>query len=141
MPGDLLIDEADAVESRPRTADIIRMATILLVDDHAPIRTLLRIALEGEGHEVFEAVNGRHGLAVYGERLPELVVTDITMPEMNGLEMMLELARHYANVKVIAISGEPDNLAFAKQLGASATLQKPLVLEKLFELVRYHLAH
>lgn len=117
------------------------MATILLVDDHAPIRTLLRIALEGEGHEVFEAVNGRQGLAVYAERLPDLVITDITMPEMNGLEMMLELARHYSNVKVIAISGEPDNLAFAKQLGACATLQKPMTLEKLFEIVRYHLAH
>ena len=46
-----------------------------------------------------------------------------------------------SNVKVIAISGEPDNLAFAKQLGASGTLQKPLSIEKLFEMVRYHLSH
>ena len=115
------------------------MATILLIDDENSVRMLLRIALEGEGYEVLEAVNGRQGLAIYRDRLPDLVITDITMPEMNGLEMMLELNRHYSNVKVIAISGEPDNLAFAKQLGACGAIQKPLSIEKLFEMVRYHL--
>jgi DNA-binding NtrC family response regulator len=115
------------------------MPTILLIDDENSVRMLLRIALEGEGYEVIEAANGRQGLALYRERLPDLVITDITMPEMNGLEMTLELTRHYSNVKVIAISGEPDNLAFAKQLGACGTLEKPLSIEKLFEIVRYHL--
>lgn len=117
------------------------MPTILLIDDENSVRMLLRIALEGEGYQVVEAPDGRQGLAMYRERLPDLVITDITMPEMNGLEMILELMRHYSNVKVIAISGEPDNLAFAKQLGACGTLQKPLSIEQLFELVRYHLGH
>lgn len=116
------------------------MAIILLVEDHQPIRVLLRLALEGEGHEVIEAVNGRQGLTLYGERPPDLVITDITMPEMNGLDMMLELSRNYSNVKMIAISGEAINLAVAKQFGACAALQKPLSIDKLLETVRHHLA-
>ena len=115
------------------------MPTILLIDDENSVRMLLRIALEGAGYEVIEAVTGRQGLAIYRERLPDLVITEITMSEMNGIDRLLELTRHYSNVKVIAISGEPDNLAFAKQLGACGAIQKPLSIAKLFEMVRYRL--
>jgi Response regulator receiver domain len=81
------------------------MATILVIDDQEPIRKLLRTVLEGAGHEVTEARNGRLGLAAYRERPADLVITDIVMPEMNGLDMILELTRAFLNVKVIAISG------------------------------------
>ena len=93
---------------------------ILVIDDQAALRALLRTVLENAGHEVMEAPNGRLGLALYQEKPADLVITDILMPEMNGLDMILELTRAFLNVKVIAISGTPDTekaLAAAKLLG------------------------
>jgi CheY-like chemotaxis protein len=116
------------------------MATILLVEDHEPIRLLLRLALEGEGYGIVEAMNGRQGLAVYKERSPDLVITDIIMPEMNGLDMILHLTRAYSAVKIIAISGEAINLVVANQFGACATVRKPFDIAKLLALVRQELA-
>jgi DNA-binding NtrC family response regulator len=119
------------------------MATILVIDDQEPIRGLLRRALEEANYEVLEASNGRLGLELYGERLAELVITDIFMPEMNGLEMMLELNRNFPEVKVIVMSGGLESegaLNVAKQLGARQTFQKPLDIETLLNAVRYELA-
>ena len=120
------------------------MATILVIDDQKPIRSLLRAALEGDGHEVLEASNGRLGLEQYRKRSADLIITDILMPEMNGLEMMLELTRSFLNVKVIAMSGgleREGGLNAAKLLGARQTLQKPLDIRELLDAVRYDLAH
>lgn len=120
------------------------MATILVIDDQEQIRTLLRWVLEGAGHQVLEAPNGRVGLELYRERSADLVITDIDMPEMNGLEMMLELTSHFLNVKVIAISGGaegPNVLNLAKLLGARQTFQKPLDMKTLLSAVQYDLAH
>ena len=97
------------------------MATILVIDDQAPIRALLRVALEDAGYEVLEASNGRLGLELYREKSADLIITDVVMPEMNGLELMLELTRSFLNVKVIAISGGLESegtLNVAKLLGA-----------------------
>jgi DNA-binding NtrC family response regulator len=119
------------------------MATILVIDDQEPIRGLLRRALEEANYEVLEASNGRLGLELYRERLAELVITDIFMPEMNGLEMMLELNRNFPEVKVIVMSGGLESegaLNVAKQLGARQTFQKPLDIETLLNAVRYELA-
>jgi two-component system response regulator (stage 0 sporulation protein F) len=120
------------------------MATILVIDDQAPIRALLRVALEGAGHEVLEASNGRLGLELYREKSADLVITDIVMPEMDGLEMILELTRNFLNVKVIAMSGGLESegqLRVAKLLGARQTFRKPLDMEELLSAVRYDLAH
>ncbi len=120
------------------------MATILVIDDQEPIRSLLRVALEGAGHEVLEASNGRLGLELYREKSADLIITDIVMPEMDGLELMLELTRAFLNVKVIAISGGLENdgpLNVAKLLGARQTFQKPLDMEQLLSAVRYDLVH
>ena len=120
------------------------MATILVVDDQEPIRSLLRRALEGADHEVLEASNGRLGLELYRERPADLIITDIFMPEMNGLEMLLELTRNFLNVKVIAISGGLESegaLNVAKLLGARQTFRKPLDIETFLSAVQYELAH
>ena len=66
------------------------MATILIIDDEEPIRVLLHTALEAAGYEVTEAVNGREGLCLYRHQPADLVITDIRMPELNGLDMLLE---------------------------------------------------
>jgi DNA-binding NtrC family response regulator len=120
------------------------MATILVIDDQDAVRTLLRTVLERAGHEVTEAPNGRLGLAAYRERPADLVITDILMPEMNGLDMILELTRAFLNVKVIAISGAPDTenaLHAAKLLGVRHTLHKPFSMDALLKTVQYELAH
>jgi len=120
------------------------MATVLVIDDEEPIRALLRIALEGAGHEVLEASNGGLGLALYRARAADLIITDLVMPEVDRLEMMLELTRNFLNVKVIVISpgreGEAP-LHVAKLLGARQTFQKPIDMETLLSAVRYALAH
>ena len=120
------------------------MATILIIDDEEPIRALLRTALEAAGHEVVGAANGRIGLALYRHRPADLVITDIVMPELNGLDMLLELTREFIHAKVIAISGaggEQNDLDVAKLLGARRTFQKPLSMPQLLDAVRYELDH
>ena len=119
------------------------MAAILVIDDEEPIRSLLRVALENAGHEVRDASNGRRGLALYRERAADVIITDLVMPEMTGLELLLELTRTFLNVKVIAISGleREGELNVAKLLGARQTFQKPFEMEKLLSAVRYELAH
>jgi two-component system, response regulator, stage 0 sporulation protein F len=120
------------------------MATILIIDDEEPIRALLRTTLEAAGYEVVEAPNGRIGLALYRHRPADLVITDILMPELNGLDMLLELTREFLHAKVIAISGaggEQNVLDAAKLLGARRTLQKPFSMPRLLDAVRYELEH
>ena len=120
------------------------MAMILIIDDEETIRVLLRSALQAEGYEVAEAVNGREGLERYRDRPADLVITDIVMPELNGLDMFLELTREFLHAKVIAISGagEQKNLLdVAKLLGARQTFQKPFSMPQLLSAVRYELQH
>jgi CheY-like chemotaxis protein len=120
------------------------MARILVIDDQKSIRTVLRIVLEGEGHEVLEAANGRLGLELYREQSADLIITDLVMPEMDGLDLILELTRNFLNVKVIAMSGNPESespLNLARLLGARQTFVKPINMDKLLSAVRYELAH
>jgi two-component system response regulator (stage 0 sporulation protein F) len=88
-----------------QTGVFLAMATILIIDDEEIIRVLLRSALEAAGYEVTEATNGRQGLELYRHRPTDLVITDILMLELNGLEMLLALTREFIHAKVIAISG------------------------------------
>lgn len=121
------------------------MSTILVIDNEPAIRTLLRIVLEGAGHAVTEASNGREGVALYRQRPVDLVITDIHMPEMNGLDLILELTREFLHVRVVAISGglgeNTSMLDVAKLLGARQTLQKPFSVKALRSAVEYELAH
>ena len=120
------------------------MARILVIDDHDSIRGLLRTVLEGAGHEVLEAANGRQGLELYRAQSADLIITDLAMPEMNGLNLIMELTRSFLDVKVIAMSGTPDSegpLRVAKLLGARQTFHKPFDVEKLLEAVEYDLTH
>ena len=120
------------------------MATILIIDDKESVRALLRFALEAAGYEVTEAANGRQGLERYRQGPTDLVITDMLMPELNGLEMLLALTREFIHTKVIAISGAQQGKAIldvAKLLGARQTFQKPFSMPQLLDAVRYELAH
>jgi DNA-binding NtrC family response regulator len=101
------------------------MSKVLIVDDEESVRTYLQMTLEGEGYEVEVAINGREALALYEQQPADVVITDIAMPEMTGFDLIVELTRRWAHIKVIAISGLAENLAIAKMLGACEALQKP----------------
>lgn len=106
------------------------MALILVIDDEEGMRALLRDILEKEGHRVIEAANGIAGLELFHQNRPDLVITDIFMPEKEGTQTILELRKSYPNVKIIAISGGEiaqrfDVLGTAKVFGALRVLAKP----------------
>jgi YesN/AraC family two-component response regulator len=96
--------------------------------------------LEEAGHEVMEAPNGRIGLERYRHRPPDLVITDMVMPQMNGFDMIRGLMHEFPLAKVGALSGGQGNekvLDEANLLGVRRTLQKPFGLQQLLDTVRY----
>src|SRR5918999_5755240 len=106
------------------------MARILVVDDDADMRFIVREILKSAGHDVTVAVNGREGTVAYFEQRPDLVITDLFMPEKDGLTVIRELRAASPEVKIIAISGggpagEPGSLDNARTLGAVGALAKP----------------
>jgi len=121
------------------------MARILVIDDEEPIRRLLSQALASAGHEVLEAADGREALRMHQERPSELVITDILMPEQDGLEVIMALRRDTPDLKIIAMSGggmfqQEAALQMAEPLGAIATLRKPFGMRSLLEVVM-HVLH
>jgi DNA-binding NtrC family response regulator len=109
---------------------------ILLIDDEQMVRKIVRKMLERNGHQVTEAENGRLGLEQLKTGTFELVITDIIMPEMEGVETLMTVREQYPSVKVIAMSGggrtgNIDFLSAAEKLGASAILHKPFTLGAL----------
>jgi CheY-like chemotaxis protein len=117
------------------------MARILVIDDDDQVRMLLRIMLESAGYQVEEAADGKRALQLYLERPIDLIITDLIMPEKEGLETIRELNRHAPGTKVIAISGGgqigPRNyLEFASALGAARTFTKPIDREELLNAIR-----
>jgi CheY-like chemotaxis protein len=107
------------------------MAHILVIEDDESVRLVIRQILAHAGHTVVEAVNGRTGIDVFYEQAPDLVITDIIMPEQEGIEVILEIKRASDSTKILAISGgghwhdRDFCLRAAKQLGAEGTLRKP----------------
>jgi DNA-binding NtrC family response regulator len=121
------------------------MARILVIDDDEQIRSVLRRALEGEGHEVLEAGDGTEALRLHRATPADLVITDILMPKKDGLEVLLALRRGSPRLKVIAMSGggrhgQMTSLEAARPLGAFASLSKPFKLDAMIEAVRRALA-
>ena len=107
------------------------MASILIVDDDHQIRKLLVRLLEKEGNHVTVASNGDEAIKQYDKAHIDLVITDIVMPEKEGIETIMELKRLDPEIKIIAISGggkvSPENyLGMAKSMGAIYTIEKPI---------------
>lgn len=116
------------------------MAKILVFDDEPSILLMIKKMLEKAGHEVEIALNGKEGMALFEKNRPDLLITDIIMPEKEGLETIFELRKQYPQLKIIAISGGgrigPDGyLPGAKLLGANAVFTKPLVPREFLQAV------
>ena len=110
------------------------MARILVIDDDESIRFLLRAVLEFQGYDVIEAENGYEGLLCYQAEPADLVITDMQMPVMDGLELLMELQRTFPRVKVIAISGGRRTLEVARTF-TPHTFEKPFSLEEVLDTV------
>jgi CheY-like chemotaxis protein len=114
---------------------------ILVVDDHEIMREVICQMLEDAGHNVRFAAEGHEALRKLSYAHFDLVVTDIVMPTMDGIELIGELRRRFPATRIIAMSGggerfpTNDGLAIARRLGAGASLNKPFIAEELIEAV------
>lgn len=111
------------------------MKTILIIDDDSGFRRLLEKTLTRRGYRVFIAANGKTGLQRFDAEQPDVVITDIFMPEKDGLEVITALASAGQAQKVIAVTGNAHGnvyLEMAEMMTASYTFDKPLDMERLF---------
>ena len=117
------------------------MARILVIDDEELVRFTLKQALEKAGHEVVEATNGNDGIEIYQQSPVDLIITDIIMPQKEGIETIVELRRDDPDVKIIAISGggrtgTTNYLELAQTFGARHVLRKPFGRQELLDAVQ-----
>jgi two-component system response regulator (stage 0 sporulation protein F) len=116
--------------------------SILIIDDNEQIRTFLRKVLEQAGYMVTEAPNGQEGLRQFRQTPTALVITDLLMPDSDGLEVTIALHRESPTVKIIVLtggSGQRDFLEVAKLLGAHRTMRKPVTITELLQAVQQEL--
>jgi len=111
---------------------------ILLIDDEPIIHQSLGSFLRRVGHEVQIALNGKEGLSRVIEQTPDLVISDIKMPGLNGLDLLTHLKIHYPQIPVLLITGhgDMDTAVAALQIGAHSYLCKPIKLDQLIETVQ-----
>jgi CheY-like chemotaxis protein len=105
------------------------MAKLLVIDDNADLLPVLKLLLESAGHEVRTARDGAEGLVQFKLSRPDLVLTDIVMPEKDGVAVLLELRKVTPRPKIIAMSGgtlrASQYLQMASKIGARRVLEKP----------------
>lgn len=117
------------------------MANVLIIDDDSALRGTMKKILERAGHEVAEAEDGARGLELFRCGAFDLVITDLIMPEKEGIETILELRADHPEVRILAVSGglsvDEDGgvLQDAEALGADDSLAKPFSVEELMEKV------
>ena len=120
--------------------------SVLLVDDDDLFRGMLNELLTGEEFEVREASDGRQRIKLYVEQSTDIVITDLVMPGKEGLEMIVEMKRLHAGIKIIAMSGggrgsSQNYLKMAKAFGAQIVLAKPFSHREILEAISQVLEH
>jgi CheY-like chemotaxis protein len=117
------------------------MARILVIDDDEQVLDMLYESLTREGYGVLRASNGEQGLRLYRQEPVDLIITDIIMPEKEGIETIIELRQDFPDVKIIAMSGggrigTKDYLHLAKIFGVQRTFTKPVAREQLLDVIK-----
>ena len=117
------------------------MESVLIIDDEPQIRSMIRLVLERAGYSVMEAADGVEGIRRFHENPANLIITDLIMPNKDGIGMIIELKKEFPDVKIIAMSGgglnRPEGyLRGAQKLGAACTLSKPINRQELLRVVR-----
>lgn len=122
------------------------MAKILLIDDEEPLRALLRLWLDGAGYDVLETGSAAGALKRLDQGEVDLIITDLLMPDMDGLELTREIRRRGSVVPIVVMSGSSNEglalamLPIAKALGATSILSKPFSHGELLAVVNAELA-
>lgn len=115
------------------------MARILIIDDDDTLRGIIVKSLTHAGHEVTHTNNGRKGVELFRAQPTDLVITDMVMPEQEGMETIKILHRDFPDLRIIAMSGGLDGsqlyLDLTRRLGAAYTLEKPFTLQQLKEAI------
>ncbi len=136
----------------PQTANLdstLSEIVILIIEDDSNIRNAINTLLSRQGYTVIEASHGREGMGILQDFGVDLVITDIFMPNMDGLEVIRSIRKNNKELKVIAISGGgqmhlTECLRWAKAFGADKTLTKPIkhteLLENVAELTQNKIA-
>jgi DNA-binding NtrC family response regulator len=114
---------------------------VLVVDDDAGVRNFLRMLLELEGYDVALARNGVEALEMQRQDPAAVIVTDLFMPEAEGIETIVRLRSEFPHAKIIVMSGGgayrgADYLKVARELGAASTLKKPFAPQDLIDALR-----
>jgi len=118
------------------------MAKILVIDDDGKFLEIVREYLENEGYEVLVASDGKIGAELYREKKPDLVITDVIMPEKDGAEVIFELEKEFPGIKMIVISGggQGDAQAYLKSITAYSNVkyafEKPFAMDELLGAVK-----
>ncbi len=113
------------------------MATILVVDDEEPVRDLVSKIVLKDGHDVVVAADGQEACDLYAKSDIDLIITDLVMPEKNGIQMIMDLKNQTPDLKVVAISGgsgftgDIDLLSVAKLLGAKHIIRNPFGVDDI----------
>jgi DNA-binding response OmpR family regulator len=131
---------ANQTTERP-VPDFCRCPTALVVDDDPTVRESLEILLEHYGFQVAVARNGRQGMAAFGNIAPDVILTDIMMPEQDGIETIAAMRKARPDVKIVAMSGagpvgKANYLRMAVKLGADRGVPKPLSARELLSVLR-----
>lgn len=116
------------------------MPRVLVIDDNADIREMLLLKLQLAGFHAREAADGEQALHQLAAEPADIIITDLFMPEKDGVETITEIRERYPDVSIIAMSGwqsprGPDYLAVAREIGAIATLRKPFDPDELLRIV------
>jgi CheY-like chemotaxis protein len=114
------------------------MASILLIDDDEALRRTIRRMLSTAGHDVVEAGNGASAVSLIAAAKPTLVITDVFMPEKNGIDTTKEIRTHCPAMKILAITGGGRAGRFyhlLKEMGVDVVLEKPFSKEEVLEAV------
>lgn len=112
------------------------MATVLIIDDEKSFRDTLKAFFSGRGHDVIEAANGQRAVDLIETHEIDLVITDLMMPDRDGVEVIMDIRKRQPEMPIIAVSGggfmpAADLLGTVRHLGVKKTLQKPFELEEL----------
>lgn len=121
-------------------SDVAPRGRVLVVDDESQIRQFLRISLKAEGFRVFEACSGTEALAVFAREAPDILILDLGLPDMDGVDVLARL-RETTNVPVIILSvrDHEQQKVRALNLGANDYVTKPFGVDELLARVRVHL--